>query len=490
MLTYRMDDRGEQSLYEYLYTCIKRDIETGKIAADEHMPSKRRFAEHLGVSVITVENAYAQLVAEGYLRAVERKGYYANRLAGAGARSRARSRERVAPKSAPSTLPAPPEPTGLVADFTGGSATGLFPYARWAHTLRTTLGEESEETLKGELDPLGSPRLRKAIAAYLRGFRGVQVDPDNVVVGAGSQVLYNLLVQLLGYDRRFAVEEPGYPRLTRIYETCGVRLSHIPLVEDGVDVAALRTSGADVLHCMPSHQYPTGIVTPVSRRYELLGWASEAPGRYIIEDDYDCEFRFTGKPIPSLQSIDASGRVIYANTFAKSLGPGFRMGYLVLPDELAAAFRAKLGFYTNTSSAIDQLVLARFIARGDYERYVNRLRTRYRNLRDHVIAAIKASAMGPHAELEQSDGGLHFVMRLDFGAGADKKVDEEFAAAALASGVRIAPLAAYMQRADGRVAALARHRFLVNFSGIDDAVVEPAVAALAAGFELCAPCRR
>ena len=442
MLTYSFAERGQLSLYEHLYRCIRDDIERGRIAAGEKMPSKRSFAKHLGVSLITVEGAYAQLVAEGYLRSEPRRGFYACEVAcpsagssrhasgkvlgparttdeakGSTARDAARpnairSGEASASNSSESVGAIDSRPSsGIFADFTGASELpDAFPYGSWAKSVRETLICESEADLVGQVPAAGTSRLRKAIAGHLHSFRGMDVDPECIVVGAGSQVLYNLIVQLLGRDLRFGVEDPGYARLRQIYLANDVSLTALPLEEQGICLAAAYEANVNVLHLMPSHQYPTGIVTSVGRRYELLAWAAEQDSRFIIEDDYDCEFRLTGRPIPSLQSIDALGKVIYVNTFTKSLGPAFRIGYMVLPPELAQRFRDKLGFYSCTVSAIDQLALARFIEGGDFERHVNRMRTRYRDGRDALIAQLQQSALRNRMVVSAQDAGIHFLL--------------------------------------------------------------------------------
>ena len=427
MLTYDLSERQERPLYEYLYLCIRQDIQTGAIAAGEKLPSKRGLAKHLGVSLITVEGAYAQLVAEGYVRAVERKGYYACELpvveeAGAGSRARsARVFRSSQPLRSLGDLDASREgepasastgsASAFIADFRGGAASsGLFPYDGWAKALRAALAEETEESLAGASHFQGSLRLRRAICAHLKGIRGISVEPDQVFIGAGAQYLYHMLVQLLGRDRKVALENPGYPCLAKIYEGNGVQVCPVPMDGQGMQVSALRESGASIAHITPSHQFPTGQVTSIARRYELLGWAAEEPDRYLIEDDYDCEFRFAGRPIPALASIDVNGRVIYANTFSKSLGAGFRVGYLVLPPALAERYRRELGFYSCTVSAIDQLALARFMESGSYERHVNRMRLHYRDLRNRLIGALNTCAIGPRLSFRALDAGLHFLM--------------------------------------------------------------------------------
>ena len=559
MLTYSFSNKGELSMYEYLYRCIRSDIEAGVIAPGEKLPSKRSFARHLGVSLITVEGAYSQLIAEGYLRAEPRRGYFAcdlnssgvvsgrkPSLLGVGSSSletaypadgnllpeeglaqayaslaaAGRPREgRIDAGGQSATLASSSGGNGfndeaVFADFTGSSVPlGMFPYAAWAKSLRDALTRESERMLVGETGFAGALRLRKAIADHLRGFRGMEVDPECIVVGAGSQVLYNWLVQLLGRNLHYGVEDPGYLRLSRIYEANNVELSHIPLDENGIDMASVVESSADVLHLMPSHQFPTGIVTSIGRRYELLGWASAKDNRYLVEDDYDCEFRLTGRPIPSLQSIDATGKVIYANTFTKSLGPAFRIGYLVLPPALADRFRRELGFYSCTVSAIDQLALARFIESGDYERHVNRLRTYYRSVRDALVSAFQASSFSERVSIEEQDAGIHFIMGISIDVKmpevrksapqghatryrfddvitenakdcsqpaspvAESRWEREFVDAAQGRGVRIVPLSLFYSKSAAPERGPVR-RFLVSFGGIELDSVEPAVAAL------------
>lgn len=500
MLTYNMDERGDESLYEYLYACIRADIERGTVAAGQRLPSKRALARHLGVSLITVESAYAQLVAEGYVRAEERRGYFASALdvrrtprahaPALGPRGLAARAEVGATPTVSEAACAVAQPP-VIADFTGRTvARGLFPYAAWAKTLREVLTCESEDTLLAESPTAGSPRLREELAGYLRACRGMDVDPSQVVVGAGAQVLYNFIVQLLGRNRRYAVETPGYPRLTDIYRANDVHLAHIPLDAGGMRMDALRQSGADVAHIMPSHQFPTGQVTSVSRRYELLGWASEVPGRYIVEDDYDWEFRLSGRPIPALQSIDASDCVIYTNTFAKSLGPAFRLGYMVLPRPLARLFGERLGFYSCTVSSIEQLALARFIAAGDYERHVNRARAYWRNVRNDLVEALCACPVADTLDVEVTDAGLHFLLGVHAGV-----PDAQIVHAARARGIVLAPLTDYCvsnvsamsnisnlqgaREAAPQAPADFSGRFVMNYAGLTREQIAPAVTALA-----------
>ena len=513
MLTYVLNRGGETSLYEQLYRALRADIESGALAAGARLPSKRAFAKHLGVSVVTVEGAYDQLVAEGYVRAVPRSGFYVQEIGpnltsfsristsvevkvplgdSSGAKSascRPEARisgndgveklEKLARKGAPFCIAhseeglagvSPGAGRNWLADFTGAMAPeGVFPYAAWARTLRRVLADESERTVLEASGPQGSPRLRAAIAAHLRGFRGMEVHPDQIVIGSGAQSLYGLLVQLLGRNLAYGVEDPGYPRLTRIYESNDVAVRPIALDGEGPVLEALERARIDVLHCTPSHQFPTGITVPVSRRRSLLEWAqsgvaapedgaaareirgrsvkaSSAQSRYLIEDDFDCEFRMAGRPVPPLAALDGAGRVIYANTFSKTLGGAFRIGYMVLPEALAERFRDRLGFYACTVGAVEQLTLARFMESGDYERHVNRQRTRYRRRLSALIDVLAASSAGDHLHFANAGAGLHFLMEVRSVEGDERDsatFEERVARRAAIRGVRLAPLGRY-----------------------------------------------
>ena len=478
MFSYNMEERGSTSLYEYLYRCIRHDIAHGIIPPNQRLPSKRTAAKHLGVSLITVEAAYQQLIAEGYVRTRERSGYYVCELAPA-----AQEATVGKPRNTNKRTAQKPEPIPKQKSKQASIATSLFPYSTWAKTMRLTLAEESSKTLTQAASAAGSPQLREAIAAYLHDYRGMNVQADQIIVGAGSQTLYQLIVQLLGRDRIYAVEDPGYPLLTRMYQLNNVPLTHIPMDSEGIRIGDLQSSGATVAHIMPSHQFPTGVITSASRRRELLNWARKeaepkrlgstsaapdqtesvragatqraaspargltpaqhsSPGeRYIIEDDYDSEFRMTGKPISSLFSIDAANRVLYLNSFAKSLGEAFRIAYLVLPPQLAEKFHSELGFYSNTVSPIDQLTLARFIANGHYERHVNRLRTQAKQTQSIICDTLNESALKNRISFRGLNSGLHFILTID------GDLDESQTAAAIAqAGIQLPQMSEFQHR--------------------------------------------
>lgn len=481
MLTYDMDQRGEESLYAYLYDCMRADIENGSIAAGEKLPSKRKLADHLGVSIVTVEGAYRQLIAEGYVESRARRGYFAAHISSSNTRALSEASGIVVPDDdsarvafghgGEETSVAPPS---YAFDLSKGQLPeSLFPLASWSKALRDTLTQEPASALVGESDPLGCAALREEISRYLRQTRGLVAPPENIVVGSGAQTLYNLIVQLIGRNRTVGVEDPGYPRLRKVYSANNVRLSPIPLDASGVSMASVHAAGVDTLHITPSHQFPTGIVTSVSRRHELLGWATEVPGRYIIEDDYDCEFRLAGRPIPTLQGIDASERVIYTNTFSKSLGSAFRIAYMVLPDHLARRYRDEMSFYSCTVPAIDQLALARFMRRGEFERHVNRLRTYARDVRDAFLATLKDALPQGSFSVAGHDAGLHFVL------GFPEIDDARFAESLAENSVRVPSLREFSMSEND---ATNRSRYVVQYLQLSTMQAQAAALAIARAY--------
>lgn len=455
MLTYSMEERGRMPLYDYLSRRIKADIWAGKLKPGERLPSKRALARNLEVSVATVENAYAQLVAEGYLYAKEKSGYYVSPL-----------ETQARPPVRPEPQPTEPEPQSWLLDLKGeGSGTEGFPFAVWARLLRRVISDEGERLLR--VSPhSGVEELRRAIVGYLRQFRGVEADPAQVVVGAGTEYLYNLIVQLLGRERVYGVEVPGYPKAGKIYALNGARCVGLELDSQGVRVEQLEQKGVQVVHVSPSHQFPSGVVTPVARRQSLLRWAAEGEGRYIIEDDYDSEFRFTGRPIPTLQSIDRGERVIYMNTFSRTLAPSLRISYMVLPRGLLEQYQQKLGFYSCTVPAMEQFTLARFLSQGSFETHVNRMRVFYRARRDQVLSALDNSPLAGRYQVRGEDAGLHFLVRLD-----TRLPDGELSRRARERGIRLSFLTDYGGGEE--------HCLVVNYPGVDLARLPQALGELA-----------
>ena len=444
MLTYDLDRRGDLALYDYLYRCIKGDILAGRLKEGEKLPSKRALAQHLEVAVVTVENAYAQLTAEGYVRSEEKRGYYVNQVE----TGRGENEEKKA-------LEEEPERQSWLLDLRGsGSGTEGFPFSVWARLMRRVITEEGKRLLRS-MPHNGVEELREALARHIYQFRGISARPEQIVVGAGTEYLYNLIVQLLGRELVYGVEDPGYDKAVRIYELSGARCVEVPVDEKG---ACLGGREAQVLHVSPNHQFPTGTVMPIARRQHLLAWAEERTERYIIEDDYDSEFRFTLRPIPTLRSIDRNDRVIYLNTFSRSLAPSLRISYLVLPLSLLERYRRKLGFYSCTVPAMEQYTLAKFLEEGHFERHVNRMRVYYRSRRDAVLRAIENSPLSGRCRVLREDAGLHFLLELD-----TSRSDGELEALAGEQGIRLSFLSHYA-RVPGTAAA---HMLVVNYPGVD-----------------------
>ncbi len=461
MLTYSLDRRGKLPVYEFLYKSIREDILSGKLKAGERLPPKRGLAEHLGVSVMTVENAYAQLLLEGYLRSEQRRGYFVCAL--------------EQPVQRPSAFPEQPfepekERKEWFADLkTNRTPQEQFPFSVWAKLMREVLTER-DPGLLAPMPGRGLFQLRQAIAEYLDRFRGMAVSPEQILIGAGTEFLYGLLVQLLGRETVFAVEDPGYSRIFQVYRANGARCVPVPLDDQGFSMEALWKSGAEVAHVSPSHHFPTGAVMPVSRRRELLSWAEEQPGRYLIEDDYDSEFRFSGKPVPTMQSIDRAERVLYVNTFSKTLTPAIRISYLVLPPELSRRFSRRMGFLSCTVPSFEQMTLAKFIAGGYFESHLARTRHFYRRRRDAMIKAILKSPLGKSCQIREADAGLHFLLETH-----SPFSDEELTRRAADRGIHLSCLSEYYSRP----AEAGSGCIVVNYSGISPERMEETAHRLA-----------
>ena len=440
MLTYELKKAPGVPLYEALYRCIRRDILSGKLAAGEKLPSKRALAAHLEVSKITVEAAYNQLLAEGYIRSEEKVGYFAENL-------------QKLPSPAPIPEAAAQHAEDLI-DLTGDSPSH-FPFSVWSRLQREVMLDLGEGLLL-PLHKQGLPQLRCAIARHLQQFRGMQVDPDNILVGAGTDFLYNLLVQLLGRDKRYGVEEPGYSKIQKIYEAAGAACNLLNLDKEGVDPEDLGDT--QVLHISPSHHLPSGIVMSNARRRTLLDWAAADSDRYIIEDDYDSEFRFNAHPMPALHTLDGGGKVIYLNTFSKTLAPSIRISYMVLPGSLMEKFRRTLGFYSCTVPSFEQYTLERFISRGHFEKHINRMRKHYKSIRNRVLTAITGCTYADHFTILEENAGLHFLLQVDL-----PLTDAQLTQTCRKLGLRVAPLSSYYRFPEEN-----SHCLVVNYSGLTE----------------------
>lgn len=449
MLTYDLE-KTEGPVYEYIYQCIKNDILSGNIPAGAKLPSKRSFANNQGLSTITIQNAYEQLISEGYVYTVPRKGYYVTAIQG--------MTDRMVTSEHVTYDITIPEKESYEIDFSGnGTSTDNFPFSVWAKISREVIAGRKEELMQTS-PTCGVQALREAIAAHLKSFRGMVVDPNQIVVGAGTEYLYGLLTELLGDEKKYVIESPGYKKLVQIYRQRGIDCRFASMDKDGVTVKGLEQSGADVAHICPNHHFPTGITMPAGRRYEVLAWADEKDGRYIIEDDYDSEFRTEGKPIPTLFSIDACEKVIYMNTFSKSLSPTIRISYMVLPVHLINAFFRNMYFYSCTVSNFEQYTLAEFIKRGYFEKHINRMRLYYMRKRRQVMDIVRRSRLVSSCEIRENDSGLHFLLKI-----RTTIPDRTIECKLLEQDIRIKALSDYDLLNEENKA----HYFIINYSSLN-----------------------
>lgn len=355
-MKYRIEKDSPQSAYLQLYHQLRGDIVSGVYPNGKKLPSKRLLAEQTGVSVITVEHAYAILCDEGYLEPRERSGYFVSYSAA-----------DCFPVAEPDSVRQLPSARDLADDF---------PFSVLAKTMRRVLSEYGESILVKSPNN-GCTELRKAIAAYLARCRGINVAPSQIVIGSGAEYLYGLIVQLLGRERVFALENPSYEKIRRVYLANGVTCDMLRLGSDGIRTSELARTDASVLHVTPFHSFPSGITASAGKRSEYIRWA-HSRGGYIVEDDFDSEFTLSSKAEDTLFSLEPKRSVLYLNTFSKTIAPSMRLGYMVLPESLMDAFEQSVGFYSCTVPVFEQYVLAELLSNGDFERHINRVRRRRR----------------------------------------------------------------------------------------------------------------
>ncbi|WP_173472202.1 PLP-dependent aminotransferase family protein [Eubacterium ruminantium] len=448
MLTYDLSNKTGP-LYVYLYQSLKKDISEGRILPGTKLPSKRTFADNLGVSTITIENAYGQLESEGYIQSKPRKGYYVVDIPNFSIK-----KGKVKSKNKKSSV----KETEDLFDISSNRADAdSFPFSVWSKLMREVLAEKPHQLMDNS-EKTGVYELRAAIADHLYSYRGMDIDPDQIIVGAGTEYLYGILVNLLGRDKIFCVENPGYMKPKLIYESNNVRCVYANMDDKGINVREIKDKKADVIHICPTHHFQTGITMPVSRRYELLTWANEKKGRYIIEDDYDSEFRVNGVPISPFFNIDSSEKVIYMNTFSKSLAPTIRISYMILPEHLLKKYKKELGFYSCTVPTFEQYTLASFISKGYFEKHINRMRIYYGKKRKALIESIEKNIPFEKYEIIENDSGLHFNMKLDI-----NMTDKKFKDFLRGRGINVMAVSDYYM--DDTMKD--HHIFIINYSSID-----------------------
>lgn len=430
-MTIRLQADSGECLYEQIYSYIKNEIRDGKLLTGERLPSTRSLAEYLQVARSTVDYAYAQLLSEGYIESRPYKGYFvcpvegilqieSENLQGSGGKRAGNGKSLQSGRGI----------TGIASrkDNLGDSAERVqektvenyvvnfspyaidmsaFPFSVWRKINKNILNYANSEVFaKGEAQ--GDFELRTTISRYLHSSRGVNCSPEQIIVGAGNDYLLMLLEKICGRDMNIAMENPTYKRSYRIFKSFGYGIETVDMDESGMQIGPLATSKVNAAYVMPSHQFPTGVVMPIGRRMELLKWANEAEGRYLIEDDYDSEFRYQGKPIPALQASDQYGKVIYMGTFSKAIAPAIRVSFMVLPGELLERYRKNCYFYSCTVSRIDQQILDEFIRDGYFERHLNKMRKIYRAKHELLLENLKP--FRKQFQVSGENAGLHLLL--------------------------------------------------------------------------------
>ena len=358
-MIYTVQNHTKTPAYLQLYMQVRDDIIHGIYPANSKLPSKRTLASDTGISIITVEHAYALLCEEGYAEARERSGYF------------------VIFRRDDGFVPVWENPPSMPAiKRTPNKSTYEFPFSVLAKTMRKVISEMDQGILESSPN-LGSLSLRTAIRNYLAKSKGIIADTDQIIIGSGSEYLYTILVELLGRNRTYAIESPSYKKIEQVYNASDVQLKKLPLSKDGINSQALQNCQADVLHISPYRSYPSGVTASASKKHEYLRWA-EKGNRYIIEDDFESEFSLAKKPVETLFAHTHRDNVIYMNTFSKTISTSFRIGYMILPKHLASKYAQNLGFMSCTVPTYIQYVVAELITNGDFERHIHRVRRKKR----------------------------------------------------------------------------------------------------------------
>lgn len=400
-LTVFIDGTDKVPIYEQIYTYIKNEIINGHLLAGEALPSSRALAESLQVSRSTILMAYDQLMAEGYIETKPQKGYYVMEIEQGFGNGSFQTTD----------FPKTDSTKKFSIDFSPvGNETNNFPYNEWRKISKQIYSVENAELFdKGDIR--GDFSLRKNISDYLWKSRGVKAAPEMIIISAGHESTLMILNFLLDKGD-FAMENPAYPKVYKAIEMYGRKVVPINLDEYGISMEQLEKSHANIVYVTPSHQYPMGIIMSAGRRHELLQWAVKDSDRYIIEDDYDSEFRYRGKPIPALQGIDTCERVIYIGTFSKSISAGLRMSYMVLPHELIMKFMQKFSYSSNTVSATEQRMVSMFMESGGFERHLSRMRNIYKNKHLAMLSELKT---WNNIEVMGENAGSHMLVKVNNG---------------------------------------------------------------------------
>lgn len=461
MLMFQLQKQSQVPLYKQLYREIKKAIIDGTIHVNTKLPSKRKLADYLQISQTTVELAYAQLVAEGFIESRPRKGFYAQPV------------EELAYLDIPHDEPVIKETTSYKVDFNSASIdTRSFPFATWRKLTRDILDESNHELLLSG-HPQGDDALRQEIARYLYQSRGVVCDADQIVISSGTEQLMPLLIRLLNKTLVYGYENPGYALTHSIFSHHDRQSIPIELDPDGINVGELEASNVDVAYVTPSHQFPSGSVLSATKRAQLLNWAAAKPERYIIEDDYDSEFRYTSRPIPALQSMDLSDRVIYISTFSKSLMPSLRIAYMVLPKRLLRAYQQTFLHYSSSVPRHDQQLVAKFMKEGHFARHLNRMRKLYQKKIKQLSSSLALFA--PAVTVSGEQAGMHIVLTIQTPLSEDELVKR-----AKQAGIRVTGLQSY----DVHKRAGTQPKIVLGFGGLSEEEIHSGIIELMSCWEI------
>lgn len=413
MLTLSFENRGGKPLYHQLYEYIKGEIRSGRIEFNTKLPSKRKLSVYLNISQNTIQTAYDQLIEEGYIVAVPKKGFFVSPLDNI---------LDLDSKSSGKYIDTEMESEQLVYDFSYHGVDHVsFPFNVWRRLTKDAINEYDMDLLKAGSSQ-GRKDLRVSIAKYLRHSRGVNCSPEQIVISSGTESLFQILIQLLGQEYVYGIENPGYEKLNLLFKSNNAKFKTIDIDMKGMKIEEIEKSGADILCITPAHQFPSGGIMPITRRIKILNWAYEKVNRYIIEDDYDSEFKYSGKPIPALFGLDTYDKVIYMGSLSKSLSPSIRVSYMVLPELLLKQYREKLSFIVCPVPTIDQKVLQRFIEDGHFERHINRMRNIYKRKREVLVSEL--DSMRDKIDVLGADAGLHLLLRVKNGMSEEELVDK------------------------------------------------------------------
>lgn len=459
MLTFSIQPEASTPIYQQLYSFLKSELQSGQIPCGSKLPSKRKLSSHLGISLNTVQTAYNQLIEEGYIIPAERKGFYAGRV------DHLQQLKLSPPEEVTLRTEMANQP---VFDFSyHGVDQPSFPFSIWRKLMKEVINEYDEELLKTG-DSLGYHRLRSAIAGYLHQSRGVNCRDSQIIISSGTETLYQIVIQLLGKDCVFGIENPGYEKLNQLFGNSNADFKAIGIDRFGMMPEEVHKNNANALCITPSHQFPTGEIMPVSRRLELLHWANEQQGRYLIEDDYDSEFKYGTKPIPALQGLDRNDKVIYIGSFSKSLSTTIRISYMVLPNELMKSYMAKFSYILCPVPIFEQKVLCRFISEGYFERHLNKMRNIYKKKREALVKAL--TEMNRNIRILGAEAGLHLLIHVP-----NRMTEKQLIRSALGLGVKVYGISGYYY---GKKPADASTVLLLGYAVIPEKDIRKAVELL------------